>query len=113
MRILVVDDQVDILLMLQHMLDKTGHEVTLAQDSRNALTIIQNINFDAFLVDLMMPKLSGPELILKIRQTKPNLRIIAMTGADPSDFDIVGPHGADMILRKPFTRTALVAALSA
>ena len=112
MRILIVDDHADILLMLQHLLAKSEHEITLAQDSRNALTIIQHIEFDAMIVDLMMPQLPGPDLIRKARQTKPNLRIIAMTGGDPATFDILGPGGADTILLKPFSRAALFDALA-
>lgn len=112
MRILIVDDHADILLMLQHLLAKSEHEITLPQDSRNALTIVQHIEFDALVVDLMMPHLSGPDLIRKARLTKPNLRIIAMTGGDPAKYDIVGPDGADAILLKPFSRTALFEVLA-
>ena len=107
MRILIVDDHADILLMLQHLLAKSQHDITLVQDSRNALTIIQHIEFDAIIVDLMMPHLSGPDLIRKARSIRPKLRIIAMTGGDPAQFDIVGPDGADVMLLKPFSRAAL------
>jgi two-component system alkaline phosphatase synthesis response regulator PhoP len=111
-RILIVDDHADILLMLQHLLAKSEHEITLAQDSRNALTIIQHIEFDALIVDLMMPHLSGPDLIRKARLAKPNLRIIAMTGGNPSKFDVIGPDGANTLLLKPFSRAALFEVLA-
>jgi DNA-binding response OmpR family regulator len=110
-RILVVDDQRDMLLLLQQMLAKTSHEVTLAQDPRNALTMIQHLDFDVFLFDLKMPNFSGEELIRKARQIRLNTRIIAMTGADGSSPDIVGPDGADRIMYKPFNRTALFTSL--
>ena len=112
MRILIVDDHADILLMLQHLFAKSEHEITLAQDSRNALTIVQHIEFDVLIVDLMMPQLSGPDLIRKARLAKPNLHIVAMTGGDPTKFDVIGPDGADVMLPKPFSRTALFEALA-
>lgn len=112
MRILIVDDHADILLMLQHLLAKSEHKITLAQDSRNALTIVQHIEFDALIVDLMMPNLTGPDLIRMVRAAKPGIRIIAMTGGDSAKFDVVGPNGADLLLHKPFSRAALFSALA-
>jgi len=105
----------DLLLLVQKMLAKEPHDVTLVQDARNGRIIIANKEYDALIVDLMMPQLGGEELIRVARRIHPGMRIIMITGLAHSEVDqirILGPEGADSLLHKPFTRTQLLTALT-
>jgi DNA-binding response OmpR family regulator len=59
-RLLVVDDELDLLAALTQMLQKQGYEVSGCSSAEEALSALQEQDFDLLLTDLMMPKLSGP-----------------------------------------------------
>jgi len=79
-RILVVDDEVDVLKIYSDILKKAGYAVTSANSAEEALKILQKNNILAMFLDLNMPGMSGIELCKKIRKDKPISCIIAITG---------------------------------
>ncbi|PKK89383.1 MAG: hypothetical protein CVV64_14690 [Candidatus Wallbacteria bacterium HGW-Wallbacteria-1] len=109
-RILVVDDESIIRSTTHSMLSMLGYEVILAEDGEMALEIVERANapFDAILIDMVMPKLSGREVLEGIRKFAPDARIIMTSGFDREDHMIeLRRLGADAFLQKPYRLSKL------
>src|ERR1051326_8362875 len=79
--VLVVDDQPDFCLAMQHLLSVLGFRTVIASNGRQALTILDREKIDVVLTDLFMPHMDGLELLRKMREgEKPMLPVIAVTG---------------------------------
>jgi two-component system, cell cycle sensor histidine kinase and response regulator CckA len=81
-RILVIDDEESILRGLEAILVKSGYKPVVFADSTKALAHFEADpnRFDVVLTDLTMPRLTGPELIMRVRQKRPRIPVILMTG---------------------------------
>ena len=100
-KILVVDDNVDILEFIQEMLLLFDHTPTVVENGEHALKLFAaGERFDLVITDINMPGISGIEMTKKIKQQFPILPVIIMTGY--SDNEIVGKQTGDEFIRKPF-----------
>lgn len=113
-RILVVDDNADNRDVLQRRLERKGYEAHTAVDGETALAAVSAERFDAVLLDVMMPGMSGNEVLLKIREryNKTELLVIMATAKSDS-IDIVESlgHGANDYVTKPINFPVLLARL--
>lgn len=116
-RVLVVEDGEINRMVLWQMLDADGHAVSMALSAEEGLTLALNQPFDAVLMDIHLPGMSGIEAVKRLRaaETKAGLpphRVIAVTGDAPSgslaQFEAVG---FDVVVRKPIDPADLRAAL--
>jgi CheY-like chemotaxis protein len=83
-RILVVDDESDVLAALARAIKIEGYSVEKAQSAKEALALCKDHTFDLVVVDFIMPGMSGLELINKIRGIHPTIRSIVVSGkVDP------------------------------
>jgi two-component system, OmpR family, alkaline phosphatase synthesis response regulator PhoP len=85
-KILIVDDEEDIVISVKMILKKEGYDVTTAPDGKTALSILKKGSFDLVLLDIFMPELSGRQVAEKIR-ADPKLKgqkIAFMTVLKPS-----------------------------
>ncbi len=102
---LVVDDEPGDRLLLRTMLKRSGFEVVEAVDGVEALTTLQgDQDFDVVLLDLMMPRISGLEVLTRIRETvrTAGMPVIVVTASDdPEDRRQLMGAGADDYLQKP------------
>jgi len=102
--ILVADDEESILKLVSLVLTTAGHKVLTASNGVEAVALYRSYNklIDVVLTDLNMPVLDGYQVVLLIRQTKPNVKVICMTGniAQPI------PEGV-LLLQKPFVPAKL------
>jgi DNA-binding response OmpR family regulator len=73
--ILIVDDEPHISRVTRHCLEQAGYEVEIAPDGREALERLEWREFDAVVTDIMMPRMSGKELCLAIRERWPDRRL--------------------------------------
>lgn len=115
-KILVVEDEPDIVELVSYNLKKEGFEVSSASDGEEALTKIKKGNFDFLILDLMLPGLQGLELcrILRNDPKTRNLPIIMLTAKDEEVDRILGLEiGADDYITKPFSPRELVARVKA
>jgi len=78
-RILVVDDNADLLRTLALILKRSGYTVDIAEDGVSAVEKFKSHNFDLALMDIVMPRMDGVEAFRKIRESKPGARVILMT----------------------------------
>lgn len=105
MKILVTDDQIDILMLIQLALTERGFEVDLAKDGRQALAMATATRYDLILLDLMMPELNGTDT-LKILRKMPftsHTPVVAITAKALKGDEIqLMAAGFDGYLLKPF-----------
>ena len=105
--ILVVDDDDQLRTMLQHMLERLGHEVTLASNGNEALALYRQKQAEVIFLDLIMPGKEGIETITDLRREFPCAKIIAMSGGGrmgPQNYlDLASKLGALRTMSKPFT----------
>jgi len=82
-KILVVDDEKSIRLTLSKILKRNGYTAEIAEDVPSALKKLDEQEFDIVMTDIVMPKMSGLELLKSIRERCHSVQILIMTG-DPS-----------------------------
>ncbi len=111
-RVLVVDDEEDILELVEYNLAREGYDVTCADTGEGALTIARSELPDLILLDLMLPGVGGLDVcrLLKSDQRTAQLRIIMLT-AKSEEADVVTglEMGADDYITKPFSPRVLAA----
>lgn len=108
-KILVVEDDEDIVQILKLYLENEGFYVHVAQDGVEAMALIQKESIDLALLDLMMPRMNGYELMKRIREIS-NIPIIILTAKNQDSDKILGLNiGADDYLTKPFNPLEIIA----
>lgn len=113
MRILVVEDQPDLLRNLARTLREEGYAVDTATDGKDGLTKAQDNDYDALVLDVMMPKLDGWEVLKQLRASK-KTPVLMLTARDAVPDRIRGlDGGADDYLTKPCDLDELLARLRA
>ncbi|MCE9521589.1 MAG: response regulator [Alphaproteobacteria bacterium] len=119
-RVLVVDDDEFFVTLMMQALTKHGHDVAFALEGVTGMKAFGSFDFDAVVCDMMMPEQDGEETIRQLRTSRPNIAIVAISGglsvAGPTGADILDvalKQGANIALRKPFSLSALVAAVDA
>jgi CheY-like chemotaxis protein len=108
-RILVVDDEPDLRYILRRVFERAGHEVTDAGNGATAWEAVHRSPPDLVVTDMMMPVMSGADLIRRLRgdPVTAQIPILAVTG------DAHLADGADAVLTKPWTSQRLLAAVTA
>ncbi len=106
MRILIIDDDEQIRVLLQQMMEWAGFDVVLAEDGRVAMKMQRENACDLVITDLIMPEQEGLETISRLKKEYEGIRIIAISGGGR-----IGPEaylpaarelGADRVFSKPF-----------
>ena len=114
MRLLVVEDEKHLNKTLTERLTKAGYCVDSCFDGEDALYYIENTEYDGIILDVMMPKVNGFEVLRRIRANKIPTPVLMLTAKD-SDEDIVNglDTGANDYLTKPFSFNVLCARIRA
>lgn len=111
-RVLVVDDEENILDLLSEVLQDEGYQVDGATDGLDALEKVRNNTFDVMLVDLKLPEMDGMELLRIVRMAEPQLPVIVMSGNGNLQSVIQSiRQGAYDYISKPFNLEEAVAAV--
>jgi DNA-binding response OmpR family regulator len=115
-KILVLDDEPSILLMIKKMLEREGHEVDVALNGIEGMELFEQTKHDLVVTDIIMPGKEGLETILELRKKYSELKIIAISGGGR-----IGPQGylpsakylgADMVFQKPLVQKEFIMAVS-
>ena len=113
MRILVVEDEPDLLRSLAQALREAGYAVDTAADGADGIYKAESWDYDALVLDVMLPKLDGWQLLARLRQTR-KTPVLMLTARDASRDRVRGlDAGADDYLVKPFDLDELLARLRA
>jgi len=113
MRILIVEDEPDLLRSLVQALREEGYAVDPAADGEDGLFKAETYDYDAIILDVMLPKLDGWEILRRLRKTK-KTPVLMLTARDQSRDRVRGlDTGADDYVVKPFDLAELFARLRA
>ena len=114
-KILIIDDDHHILLMIKKMLERAGLEVDLASNGDEGLKLFKKLSFDLVITDIIMPEKEGLEIIREMKRMRSDLKIIAMSGggkvSSNNYLNTAKIFGATKILTKPFTHKQLILAV--
>jgi DNA-binding response OmpR family regulator len=115
-KILIVDDEPNIVISLEFLMKKEGFEVAIANDGEDALTKVDSFDPDLVLLDVMMPRKSGFEVCEALRADpgRAGLKIVMLT-AKGRDTEVAKglAIGADAYMTKPFSTKELLAMVKA
>ena len=108
-RILLIDDDTDMIAMTTRWLEKAGYEVTGAASGKEALSILTAFHPDLILLDYAMPEMNGSEVLARIRENEEikNIPVLLRTGMDDTDIG----SGADGIVPKADGKPGLLKAI--
>ena len=108
MRILIVDDQKEILDILNILLSGEGYEVIQAENGKEALDSLKRMEFDLIILDVMMPQFNGYQTCIEIRKIS-NVPILFLSAkSQDSDKTLGYSSGGDDYLSKPFSYNELL-----
>ena len=114
MKILLVEDTVQLNKALTTLLKRNSYLVDSAFDGEEALMFVKDYEYDVIILDIMLPKIDGLEVLRRVRQNKIDTPIILLTARSTVEDKIVGLDlGADDYLPKPFSTEELLARLRA
>lgn len=108
-KILVVEDDPMIRKTIEFKLNKSGYETEVAEDGQQGLEMVDDQVYDLLITDVMMPYITGLELVEKVKKKLPNLPILLLSAVGHEDmvlkaFDL----GADDYMKKPFSPNELL-----
>lgn len=109
-RVLIVDDEPNIVLSLEFLLDKAGYTLAVARNGEEALAEVERFVPDLVLLDAMMPKMDGFEVCRRLRdkgRTEPTIVMLTAKGRE-SEIAKGLDLGADAYVTKPFSTSDLL-----
>lgn len=110
MRILVIEDEPKMLRMLRDGLREQGHTVLTSDDGSDGLKLAGEYPFDTILLDVLLPKLNGWQVLRELRRNRNPASVLMLTACDGEVEVIAGlDGGADDYLTKPFSFLELLA----
>jgi len=114
MYVLIVEDKKNLALMLKKGLEEKSHSAVVAFDGRDGLALAESGEFDAIVLDLMLPGMDGFEVVRRLRSAKNRVPVLVLTARDTVG-DIVSTLdlGVDDYLTKPFAMAEFMARLRA
>ena len=110
-KVLIADDEPNIVTALEFLLQRAGYEVLVARDGEEALKIVESVRPDLVLLDIMMPVRSGYEVCKRIRERPEWSHIkVVMLSAKGRDAEVNKgmAMGADLYVTKPFSTRELM-----
>lgn len=104
LKILIIDDNEEILAALNDFLRKENYDVTSASDGLDGLKLLESAQkgFDLVITDIVMPNISGVGVISIIKKKYPETPVIAITGWGEHPEALAAEAKADLVLEKPF-----------
>jgi two-component sensor histidine kinase len=113
MKLLLIDDQIDIIRCLKEAIEPNGHECLIYQNPKDAIKEFNKEHFDVVITDIKMQTMNGIEVLKAIQKIKPNTPVILLTGyADTNNSIEALNNGAFAFFRKPINLKMLFATLA-
>ena len=94
---LIADDEAEVRELLRHFLTREGYLVSAVETGREALAAVTSFQPDVILVDMVMPGLSGADVLIALRRAGVRVPVVLITA-----HDVVGGDAFFRVLRKPF-----------
>ena len=120
--ILLIDDEPDVRDSVAKVLGREGYEVVSAENAKHGLELLGTRTFDILITDIIMPDIDGVQAIQQVRESNPDIKIVAISGGGnfgPKSYEpqaitttaylqAATEAGADRVLTKPFQRADIV-----
>lgn len=114
MRLLLAEDEVELANALATILKRNNYSVDIVYNGEDALFYLESEVYDALILDIMMPKVDGIEVLKKIRLQGNNIPVLLLTAKSEIEDKVLGlDTGADDYLTKPFNTQELLARIRA
>lgn len=110
-RILVIDDDDGIRLVMQKLFENGGHEVIAACDGQEGIDLYREQPIELVITDYQMPRKNGLEVLEELRAKKPDVRVLIMTSYAGDLLKETSIVDEDQIIEKPFTLACLLGAV--
>ncbi len=102
MRVLVIDDHPELALVVAEILESAGHQALVAGSGEEGLRVIEQSGPDAVFLDVVMPGIDGIEVLRRIREKRPHLPVILLSGnVTQRQIEAARALGVTDVLRKP------------
>jgi DNA-binding NtrC family response regulator len=112
-RILIVDDEADILIVFQSLLNSEGHEVRTTQSGEEAIQVAQSGKIDLLIVDVRMDPVDGFHILRSLQDSKSEVSVIIVSAYyDANSIELAKILGAFKFLAKPVGMEALIEAVN-
>ena len=112
LNILIIDDERSVCNACHLILSERGHRVERKMTGETGLKALQSGQYDAVLLDMMLPDINGIDILKIIKKEKPKIRVIVITGYSTVENAVkVMKLGASDFLAKPFTDDELIATI--
>ncbi|MCA1757264.1 MAG: response regulator [Bacteroidales bacterium] len=115
-KILIIDDETAIAMMLKRLVEKSGHMVEIAVNGKEGMEVFDTFNPDLLITDIVMPEKEGLEIIFDLRRKNPNLKIVAISGGGRFQYEGYlksAKHlGADLAFQKPLDLKEFMASIT-
>ena len=106
-RILVIEDDLDVLSMIIKHLEYFDYEVITATDGMEGLRQLDSAEYDLVITDIVMPYVSGVGVVTALKEKRPHIPVIAITGYGKEPEAAAVEKKADLVLAKPVKMSAL------
>lgn len=114
MRILIAEDETELAKGLKFLLEKNKFTVDVVHDGEEALTYFQSRDYDVVILDIMMPKVNGLDVLKQIRESGSGVPVLMLTAKTEIEDRVAGLEaGADDYLPKPFASPEFIARVKA
>ena len=112
MKVLIVDDDLDMMMITERWLTKAGYEVSRAASGQEAVDILKKEDFDLVLLDYSMPDMDGKDTLIAIRKDNEDVKVLFRTGIDDVDIEeVVKDYHANGYVSKSEGKPKLMAAI--
>jgi len=106
--VLLVEDEEAVRELLTSALERAGFEVHAATSGEEALELERQRRFDLLVTDVVLPKITGPQLAREIRHRSPETRVLFMSGYAGDSLDAAESGGPRTFIQKPFSSRTLI-----
>ena len=106
-KILVIEDDSDVLAMLIKHLEYLDYTVITATDGMEGLKLLQSADYDLVITDIVMPYVSGVGVVTALKEKRPHIPVIAITGYGKEPEAAAVEKKADLVLAKPVKMSTL------
>ena len=114
MRILLAEDEIALAKAIVKIFEKSNYSIDAVHNGEDALDYLEAGNYDAAVLDIMMPKLDGITVLRRLRESGSDLPVLMLTAKSEIDDKVLGlDSGANYYLTKPFDAKELLAAVRA